>query len=373
MASRGSVIICLLALTFCLKIAAGEDEIKANTPEEAAKAAEAAKALPAKYHGKPLLFVPMLPAPKKLNGDLKDPVWEKAASFKMINVKNQTAPKFETEVRLFCSNEALYIGVRCDEPDPANVAVNNGFAWQNDSIEFFMYPGSTCAGGKLYYQTVVDAANKFEQYYCHLYPKKGMQGLHGEWASKADHEVVKGEKAWTLEERLPFSDLKFTPEAIAKKTAWRLDIFRNRCARGEEEAQSYGWTPTDESGAYHMPGRFGYILPGAFVTADWIAEFAKDTEGKPDEPPAPELLRQVNDLIARLGHADYVERSLATDGLNNLLAGSRSLVPVVKNILTDTLKKTPDSEIKSRAAKIINSCSSLLSNDDDAPPDMNKF
>jgi hypothetical protein len=359
----GALLLCIAALTAI----GSESDPKPNSAEEAAKAAEAAKALPAKYQEKPLLFVPMLPAPAKLSGDLKDPLWEKAASFKMVTMKSEPA-KFNTEVRLFCTKEALYIGVKCEEPEPENVAVNNGAAWQNDSIEFFIYPGASASGGKLYYQTVVDAANKLETYHCHLYPKKPqIQGLQGQWSPRIDHEVVKGEKCWTLEERITFSELKLTPEALAKKTAWRMDIFRNRCQRDNESVQNYCWAPTGDS-AYHLPARYGYIVLGAFATPEWIAEFSKQAQEKPDEPPGPELVREAHDLIGRLGHNDYVERSLAMNGLNDMLSGTRSLIPLVKTILSDVVKKTPDSEVKQRAAKLLYMCSTLQSSDDDVPP-----
>ena len=46
----------------------------------------------------------------------------------------------------------------------------------------------------------------------------------------------------------------------------------------------------------------------------------------------------------------------------------RQLVPLVKTILTNALKKTQDSEVKSRAARLLYTCSGLQSTDDDAPP-----
>ena len=237
----------------------------------------------------------MLAAPAKLTGDLKDPVWEKAATFKMIVTKTGAPAKFNTEVRLFCTADALYIGVTLDDPDPANAVVANAFAWQNDSIELFVYPGASCAGGKLYYQSVA-----------------GM------------------------------------PTTKRRATAGRR--------------------PAETPAPIICRDVSAIFFPAPLFRPNGFGEFAKQANSKADDPPPPEMLREVKDLIGRLGHTEYVERSLAESDLSDRLSGSRTLIPIVKDLLTHALQSTPDSEVKLRVAKLLNCCSQLLTADDDAPP-----
>ena len=340
---------------------------------DAGKLTEAATQLPQQFDNKPLLFIPQLDAPKQLKGNLTDPVWAKAAPFKFVAVeKGEISPaRFTTVGRVFCSADALYLGVKLDDPEPDKATVSNPMAWQNDSIEFFIYPGESCKGGKLYYQIVIDAAKKVEFYHTHIYPKQGFRNLTDVWKPSVECEVSKDATSWSLELKLKFSDLKLTEEATAKKSLWRMDIFRNRCERGGIAAQSYSWTPTDGSGSYHVCSRYGYVLPGSFATPEFLAELiTRAKESTPDAEPPQERIKAITDLIGRLGNDDYNIRNTATLNLSSMAEEKRPLATFIQKALKKTLAETDDSEVKLRSIKVLNVCNLALNSDDDPPPEV---
>jgi hypothetical protein len=362
---RVSLLLALIVLIFTPSLFATEEPVPA---EAVAKIAEAAKELPQQFENKPLLFIPQLDAPKQLKGDLSDPVWEKAAPFKLIAVeKGEIVPaRFTTVGHIFCTADALYVGVKLDDPDPATATVSNPMAWQNDSIEFFLYPGESCKGGKMYYQIVIDAAKKVEFYHTHIYPKQGFRNLTEAWKPSADCEVTKDATSWTLELKLKFSDLSLSDEARAKKSVWRMDMFRNRCERGGIKSQSYAWTPTDGSGSYHVCGRYGYVLPAAFATPEFVAELAaRAKESAPELAPSQERITTIMELIGRLGNDDYNIRNTAMLNLNSMVEEKKPLATFIQKLLKKTLAETDDSEVKLRSIKVLNVCNSALNPDDD--------
>ena len=349
-------------------------ETETNTPELAAKVAAAAKQLPEQYTNRPLLFIPMLDAPKQLKGDLSDPLWEKAAPFTLQSmVKGELLPpKFVTSARMFCTSDAIYLGVKCEDPDPANATVSNPAAWQNDSVEFFLYPGESCKGGKLYYQICVDAAKKVEFYHTHLYPKSAFGSRSEPWKpAGVECEVTTNAKSWTLELKIKYSDMVLPEEVKEKRTIWRMDLFRNRVARGNIPAQSMAWAPTDATGSYHLCGRYGYLIPASLVTTDVIGMVLANANASgaavTDAPPAQELSREVTELIGRLGHDDYNVRNTAMLNLNTLVE-QKNLGRFIQTQLKKTLSETEDSEVKMRSIKVLKTCYVWLNPDDDTPP-----
>ena len=362
----------LLVLVASVSAVAGwcaEPEV--NSPAEAAKVADAAKKLPELYTNRPLMFIPMLDAPKELKGDLSDPVWEKATPFNLqAMVKGElVTPKFLTPARMFCTNDAIYIGVKCEDPDPANATVSNPAAWQNDSVEFFIYPGESCKGGKLYYQVCVDAAKKIEFYHTHLYPKQNGQGISEAWKpAGAECEIKTDAKSWTLELKIKYSDMALPDEVKEKRTIWRMDVFRNRVARGNFAVQSMAWSPTDATGSYHLCGHFGYLVPGALVTPDVIAMLLANSQGgaTADAAPAADVSREVNELISRLGNDDYNIRNTAMMNLNTMVE-EKKLGRFIQTQLKKTLTDTDDSEVKMRSIKVLKTCYAWLNPDDDTP------
>ena len=90
--------------------------------------------LPGEYQNRPLVGIPQLPAPEKLTGDLSDPVWQQAAALPMNNPATGEPPKHETTARVFCTDDALYIGFRCAEPSDGPLDTKGEF-WDRDEVE----------------------------------------------------------------------------------------------------------------------------------------------------------------------------------------------------------------------------------------------
>ncbi|MEM7221204.1 MAG: DUF5916 domain-containing protein [Pseudomonadota bacterium] len=71
--------------------------------------------------GEPILIPeePLAAASFQLNGQLNEAVWERAArfsTFTVIEPDTLVAPDHETEVRLFYTKDALYVGMRAEQP-----------------------------------------------------------------------------------------------------------------------------------------------------------------------------------------------------------------------------------------------------------------
>jgi hypothetical protein len=210
-----------------------------------------------------------------------------------------------------------------------------------------------------------------ECYHTHNYPKHRYKSIQNPWKPDIETEITKDDKGWTVELKLKFSDLELTDEARAKKTPWRMDLFRNRKARGGVGDQSYAWIPTEPSGHYHLPTRYGYILPAAFATPELVADVAARgrAQGVPDAAPAAEAIGQINDLISRLGNDDYSIRNNATQNLTAMLDEKKPLAPAIQSILKKTLQQTDDSEVKLRSIKVLTAYYQGMYPDDDIPPD----
>ena len=362
---------CLLLLA-TLSLAAAEPE-----PADG-KLAEAAKALPAHLESdRPLLFIPKLVAPKDLTGDMKDPVWAKAASLNMVAIDgDQIIPaKLPTTASIFCTDDALLFGIHADDPDSSKCVTSFNEPWQNDSIECFLYAGESSSGGKLYYQIAIDVDKKTRFIHAHMYPLHNWRRLEVPWSPSIDCEVAKGkdDKGWTMEFKVKFSDLDLTEDAKAKKSLWRLHLTRNRPNRGDMPEQSYAWMPTDKTRQNHLPWRWGYIIPEQYASPELIAAVVERGKGLTGAAaPSSETLTRVSDAVLEFNSDDFATREGASRRIITLIDRKRTMALAVQDLLKKTVATSSDSEVKFRAIQILRACHDIIDPDDDPlPPELN--
>ncbi|MBI3828304.1 MAG: carbohydrate-binding family 9-like protein [Planctomycetes bacterium] len=327
--------------------------------------------LPAKYHGLPLVWIPKLDAPKKLSGDLKDEVWKKAATVELGEVIGGGKLKLKTEALLFCTADALYIGYRCEEPKLDALKLNEGEIWSRDEVEIFFEPAKDTIK-KCYHQIIIDAGNDTWKGRTHIYPNYKYQQLHDDWEPNFESATGKGEKAWTLEAKVPFEQMKLSDEAKAKKTLWRLNLNRVRPAKEDGEDLNYSWSPLGAK-YFHTAGKFGYALPESFATPELVEEVKKSAAqgGAPAREAEPALVYEVRKRIGELEAELFSERDTAAERLRKLAQQDAVAAQCVYSELLDSTLRARDSQAAGAAKALLGEvkASADEKKEDDPPPD----
>jgi hypothetical protein len=183
-----------------------------------------------------------------VDGRLDEEDWQKAqpGSDFVWMVGAGSGPEHEgdqpakTNVRVLFDDEAVYFGVRCQEPLMANlldarVPRASMAIFGDDCIEVFLDPEGR---GVNYYQFALSAGNdQFAAYYIESGPNGG-GAYDGLWESA----IHKGPDFWTAEIRIPLSALYYTA-AGSFSNNWRINVTRER--RPKEELTT--WAPLKKS------------------------------------------------------------------------------------------------------------------------------
>ena len=177
--------------------------------------------------------VPSLPdSDIRIDGQLDDDVWARAA---LVNDFHQMAP-FEydspsqrTEVRVFYSSDAIYIGARMFEEDPslitANVLLQGQGLPNDDSFNIMLDPYLDRRSGFLF--EINANGVRVEGIY------QNVSGVDRNWEGIWQAGSNIDEQGWTTEMRIPFQTLSFDPG----NTEWGIN-FRRTIRRNSEEI---GW------------------------------------------------------------------------------------------------------------------------------------
>lgn len=213
------------------------------------------------------VVVPKLQGPIKVDGDLSEPVWAKAAVLQpFYNNAGSGREREHTEVRIWYDDQALYLGWKCRDVDiQATLTGRDRKFWDEEVVEFFVTPKEL----NRYFELQWNPLNGvFDSIVTNNLDEKGMsKGSRGDWSFTAKGMTnavkVKGtindfndkDEFWQVEIRLPFADLgQPTPKA---KEVWRANFHRYSRTKGQPE-ELLSWSPTLWSG-FHQPNRFGYL------------------------------------------------------------------------------------------------------------------
>jgi len=202
--------ICILALTVSLGIVGCQKQPPASSPS--------------------------LPPPT-IDGDLRDPCWERALEIRgdwvdveAGGVKVDAPPK----VLVWYDASKIYIAYQNPEPRMkdllAEVTERDGNVWTDDSIEVFFDP---TGGQASYYQFIVNAKGV-------LYDG---QGRSGDWDSEAEAKAAVSDDGWTVELAVPLSNLGV--KGSPKGQTWKVNFCRNRYVTGKLQGQT--WSDTGKS------------------------------------------------------------------------------------------------------------------------------
>lgn len=209
---------------------------------------------------KPYLKAPRVSTAPVIDGRLDDACWQTApeiGSFMVLGGNGAAAP-VGTRARVVFDSQALIVGFTCEEPNLAGLVASpageSPATWGDDCVEVFLDPAGDGSG---YVHLGLGAGGARGQdrvlgraWYTDWYSLGGGAAAAPKWQGA----TAKGDKVWTGEMRLPFSELGATP-AVGK--VWTLQVCRTRRAGGQEENSTWSYVDGDR---YARPERFGSLI-----------------------------------------------------------------------------------------------------------------
>ena len=214
--------------------------------------------------------IPRFDTKVTIDGVLDEAVWQKAARLTpFVQHDTMATARVTTEVRVWYDNAALFLGWTCEDGDiQATFTQHDSRFWEEEVAEFFVTPSGLNRYFELQWNPLggtFDAIINNE-----LAPDGQSVKMQGDWSytAKTMTSAVKvngsvqnsndRDQRWTIEARIPFSDLNASTPAAG--TVWRANFYRFNRDRGAE-AEQLSWSPTVWPG-FHQPARFGYLRFG---------------------------------------------------------------------------------------------------------------
>jgi hypothetical protein len=173
-----------------------------------------------------------------IDGELGDRAWAtlpEATGFRRLDTTKWSGK--QTFFRLGWDAEALYIAVRCDEPDIAKIKAvqkDGGAIWQDDSLEIFM-----AARHPYFAQFAVNSIGS------RIWVWGG-----DNWQAAAAQQA----SAWTAEVRITFAELGKSP---ADSDTWRFNIVRNITVPAFSNGKHATWSPLEKG--FHNTDNFATL------------------------------------------------------------------------------------------------------------------
>ena len=213
------------------------------------------------------VVVPKLRGTLKMDGDLNEPVWKKAAVLKPFFKNDGSGQEREqTEVRLWYDKTALYLGWNCADSDiQATFTARDSKFWEEEVVEFFVTPKELKRYFELQWNPL---GGVFDAIIDNQMDDRGVsKNFTGDWSFMAkgmkSAVKVKGtvgnasdkDEFWQVEVTIPFADLG--QPAPKPGDVWRANFYRFNRTKGLP-AELLSWSPTMFPG-FHEPSRFGFM------------------------------------------------------------------------------------------------------------------
>jgi len=213
------------------------------------------------------IVVPKLHGSIKVDGELRESVWKKAAVLEPFYHNDGSGREREhTEVRLWYDDTALYLAWTCQDSDiQATFTQRDSKFWEEEVVEFFVTANKLTRYFELQWNPL---GGVFDAIIDNDLDERGVsKNFRGDWnfTAKGMKSAVKlkgtvgnssdKDEFWQVEVMLPFADLgQATPRP---KDVWRANFYRFNRTKGQPVEQ-LSWSPT-LSPSFHQPGRFGRV------------------------------------------------------------------------------------------------------------------
>ena len=212
----------------------------------------------------PFLHLPLVPAAPSLEADLDSGLWSQAAAIPGFQLLDATdSPEAQTTARACHDGRRLYLGVTCQEPQmdklQARSAPRDADIWTGDVVEVFV-------GGAQpnhYYHIMLNASGAISDEECH-----GPAKQPG-WNGDIEVAASRTETSWTVAASIALADLGIKPGDAARG----FNLCRSRIPVRELSC----WSPT--LSGFHVPERFGRIVPGTDASAVTALDWGKPWPG----------------------------------------------------------------------------------------------
>jgi hypothetical protein len=187
-------------------------------------------------------------AAPKIDGQLDDAAWKDAALVSgFVAYDKHERATVQTAFRAVYDDQALYIGVQCDEPMWQKLVVgtpgmrdDHAGVFRSEAIEIFIDPKHDHAD---YFQIAVNISGSIFD----------GRGTDPSWNGKATAAGAVSEGKWSLEVRIPWADLGIRNPQPG--TVIGLNVCRDRNL-GDKEWTT--WSPIAAN--FHDPLHFGHIV-----------------------------------------------------------------------------------------------------------------
>ncbi|MFH1570493.1 MAG: sugar-binding protein [Gemmatimonadota bacterium] len=190
----------------------------------------------------PYLYLP----PPQIDGELDDPAWQAVRPLEPFLARAFTGSEqagVPTEARVAYDGDALYVALRCAEPEPGELrsagSRRDDALWNGDTVELFLSQGADAAP---YFHLIVNPGN------ARWDGDSSLEGDNAAWDAAWQSATAVGPNAWTVELAIPWSSVGGRPAA---GSARRANLCRQRVSSGEISS----WSTVVQG--FLEPQRFG--------------------------------------------------------------------------------------------------------------------
>lgn len=172
--------------------------------------------------------IPLLSGDVTVNGQLDEALWRQAVlveDLHQVFPEEYVSPTQATQVRVFYSENALYIGATLFESDPSQIT---------DRV---LRQGQSLGGDDIFAVILDPYLDRRNGYRFEVNPNgvrweglfQNITGVESNWQGIWEARAQRNEEGWTAEIRIPFQSLSFNPDS----STWGINF--NRIRRGDNE------------------------------------------------------------------------------------------------------------------------------------------
>ncbi len=194
----------------------------------------------------------------RIDGDFNDAAWERATpitNFVQREPSEGAAPTFASEVRVAYDLAHLYVAVRAFDPEPAKVVGIRTRRDDGSPSDWIRVVIDSYHDRRTAYEFTVNPAGVKQDAYWYNDGNKDSS-----WDAVWDVQVLKDEKGWKAEFRIPFSQLRFEP---SKADTFGFAVWRE--VGRLKETSTWPLLAKSASGFVSQFGEIGGLRLGAGV------------------------------------------------------------------------------------------------------------